>query len=103
MQKSVEQTYKRFVYFVTQNRKKTFEEIDAIGGGHVWSGTRAKELGLVDEIGTLDDAVKYAAGLAKTKDFSIKNYPKDKSNFRKFFRKHERRRCCCQSYRNKIW
>ena len=65
MQKSVEQTYKRFVYFVTQNRKKTFEEIDAIGGGHVWSGTRAKELGLVDEIGTLDDAVKYAAGLAK--------------------------------------
>ncbi|HBN6703071.1 TPA: signal peptide peptidase SppA [Elizabethkingia anophelis] len=85
MQKSVEQTYKRFVYFVTQNRKKTFEEIDAIGGGHVWSGTRAKELGLVDEIGTLDDAVKYAAGLAKTKDFSIKNYPKDKSNFEKFF------------------
>ena len=85
MQKSVEQTYKRFVYFVTQNRKKTFEEIDSIGGGHVWSGTRAKELGLVDEIGTLDDAVKYAAGLAKTKDYNIRSYPKDKSNFEKFF------------------
>ncbi|AQX11421.1 MULTISPECIES: signal peptide peptidase SppA [Elizabethkingia] len=85
MQKSVEQTYKRFVYFVTQNRKKTFEEIDSVGGGHVWSGTRAKELGLVDEIGTLDDAVKYAAGLAKTKDYNIRSYPKDKSNFEKFF------------------
>lgn len=85
MQKSVEQTYKRFVYFVTQNRKKTFEEIDSVGGGHVWSGTRAKELGLVDEIGTLDDAVKYAAGLAKTKDYNIRSYPKDKSSFEKFF------------------
>lgn len=85
MQKSVEQTYKRFVYFVTQNRKKTFEEIDSVGGGHVWSGIRAKELGLVDEIGTLDDAVKYAAGLAKTKDYNIRSYPKDKSNFEKFF------------------
>ncbi|MEH7888144.1 signal peptide peptidase SppA [Elizabethkingia meningoseptica] len=85
MQKSVEQTYKRFVYFVTQNRKKTFEEIDSVGGGHVWSGIRAKELGLVDEIGTLDDAVKYAASLAKTKDYNIRSYPKDKSNFEKFF------------------
>ena len=56
MQRSVEQTYNRFVGFVMQNRKKTFEEIDAIGGGRVWSGTRAKELGLVDELGGLDAA-----------------------------------------------
>ncbi|HAI81441.1 MAG TPA: signal peptide peptidase SppA, partial [Chryseobacterium sp.] len=49
--KSVEQTYKRFVHFVTQNRKKSFEQIDEIGGGRVWSGTRAKQIGLVDELG----------------------------------------------------
>lgn len=85
MQRNVEQTYKRFVYFVTKNRNKSFEQIDEIGGGHVWSGTRAKELGLVDEIGTLDNAITYAAGLAKVKDYSTKSYPKDKTSFEKIF------------------
>ena len=42
MTRSVEGTYKRFVHFVTQNRKKTFEQIDNVGGGRVWSGVRAK-------------------------------------------------------------
>jgi protease-4 len=56
-----EGTYKRFVHFVTQNRKQTFEQIDSVGGGRVWSGTRAKQIGLVDELGTLNDAVKFAA------------------------------------------
>ncbi|WP_435523142.1 S49 family peptidase [Chryseobacterium indoltheticum] len=50
----------RFVHFVTQNRKQTFEQIDNIGGGRVWSGVRAKQIGLVDELGTLNDAVKFA-------------------------------------------
>lgn len=56
MTRSVEGTYKRFVHFVTQNRKKSFEDIDAIGGGRVWSGTRAKQIGLVDDLGSLEDA-----------------------------------------------
>ena len=44
--RSVESTYKRFVYFVTQNRKKIFEQIDAIGG-RVWEfGTRSKTIRL---------------------------------------------------------
>ncbi|NAW51957.1 signal peptide peptidase SppA [Elizabethkingia argentiflava] len=85
LQKNVEQTYKRFVYFVSQNRNKTFESIDAMGGGRVWSGTRAKEIGLVDEIGSLQDAIHYAANLAKISDYNIKTYPKDKSNLEKFF------------------
>src|SRR5690606_26482953 len=59
--KSVEQTYKRFVHFVTKNRNKSFEQIDAIGGGRVWSGARAKQIGLVDELGSLQDAIKFAA------------------------------------------
>ena len=67
--KSVEQTYKRFVHFVTKNRNKTFEEIDAIGGGRVWSGTKAKEIGLVDELGNLNDAIKFAAQKAKLKSY----------------------------------
>ena len=75
MQKSVEQTYKRFVYFVSENRKKSAEEINAIGEGRVWSGKKAKEIGLVDEIGTLDDAIKYAASRAKLTNYQTENYP----------------------------
>ncbi|KQR91904.1 signal peptide peptidase SppA [Chryseobacterium sp. Leaf180] len=85
MQKSVESTYKRFVYFVTQNRKKTFEQIDNIGGGRVWSGTRAKEIGLVDELGSLNDAVKYAASKAGLKTYHVSSYPKRKTAFEQIF------------------
>ncbi|MDO5614577.1 MAG: signal peptide peptidase SppA [Cruoricaptor ignavus] len=87
--KSVEGTYKRFVHFVTQNRKKTFEEIDAVGGGRVWSGTKAKEIGLVDELGTLNDAISYAAEKAKLKNYSVKSYPKKLSFFEELFSEME--------------
>ncbi|KQT16370.1 signal peptide peptidase SppA [Chryseobacterium sp. Leaf404] len=83
--KSVEGTYKRFVHFVTQNRKKSFEQIDAVGGGRVWSGARAKEIGLVDELGTLNDAVKFAAGRANLKEYKVKTYPEEKTAFEQFF------------------
>lgn len=83
--KSVESTYKRFVHWVTQNRKKSFEEIDAVGGGRVWSGTRAKQIGLVDELGTLNDAVNYAATKAKLKNYNIGTYPEKRNLFEEFF------------------
>lgn len=84
--RSVEQTYKRFVYFVTQNRKKSFEQIDAIGGGRVWSGARAKQLGLVDELGTLQQAITYAAEKAKLKEYDVDIYPKKMDKFEQFFK-----------------
>jgi protease-4 len=83
--KSVEGTYRRFVYFVTQNRKKSFEQIDAVGGGRVWSGTRAKEIGLVDELGSLNDAVKFAAGKANLNNYKVKSYPEEKSSVEQIF------------------
>ena len=79
--KSVEQTYKRFVYFVTKNRSKSFEQIDKIAGGRVWSGSRAKSLGLVDELGTLQDAIRFAAREAKLSGFDVQAYPKKKSQW----------------------
>ena len=85
MTRSVEGTYKRFVYFVTQNRKKTFEQIDNIGGGRVWSGVRAKEIGLVDELGTLNDAVKFAAQKANLKSYNVASYPKRMTAFEQIF------------------
>ena len=85
MTRSVEGTYKRFVHFVTQNRKKTFEDIDAIGGGRVWSGTRAKQIGLVDELGSLEDAVKFAAQKANVKSYNVSSYPKKMTAFEQIF------------------
>jgi protease-4 len=85
MTRSVEGTYKRFVHFVTQNRKKSFEDIDAIGGGRVWSGTRAKQIGLVDYLGSLEDAVKFAAQKANLKSYKVSSYPKKKTAFEQIF------------------
>lgn len=83
--KSVEETYKRFVHFVTLNRKKSFEQIDEVGGGRVWSGSRAKKIGLVDELGTLQDAIAYAGKLAKISDYSVSAYPMKKTKFELLF------------------
>lgn len=84
--RSVESTYNRFVGFVSENRKKNFADVDAIGGGRVWSGTRGKEIGLVDELGSLEDAVKFAAKKANLKDdYSVSSYPKKKSKFDQIF------------------
>lgn len=85
MTRSVEGTYKRFVHFVTQNRKKSFEDIDAVGGGRVWSGTRAKQIGLVDELGSLEDAVKFAAQKANLKKYNVSSYPKKMTAFEQIF------------------
>ena len=85
MTRSVESTYQRFVHFVTVNRKKSFEDIDAIGGGRIWSGVRAKQIGLVDELGTLQDAINYAAKSANLKDYGVAAYPAKMSKFEQIF------------------
>jgi protease-4 len=102
MTRNIEGTYKRFVYFVTQNRKKSFEQIDAIGGGRVWSGTRAKQLGLVDDLGTLDDAILYAANLAKTKSYNVTSYPKKMSKFEQIFKSMDEDKISTKIIENKI-
>jgi len=102
MTKSVEQTYKRFVYFVTQNRKKSFEQIDEIGGGRVWSGSRAKTIGLVDELGSINDALKFAAEKAKLKSYSIDSYPKKVSAFEQFFSNVNEDQISARLIKNKV-
>lgn len=100
--RSVEQTYKRFVHFVTVNRKKSFEQIDEIGGGRVWSGTRAKNIGLVDELGTLQDAINFAATKIKVKDYSISSYPKKISPFQQIFKNLDENEISARLIKNKI-
>ena len=77
----VEHIYKTFVNHVAEGRKMTFEQVDAIAQGRVWSGSEAIKIGLVDKIGGLDAAIKEAAILSKTKNYSTQNYPEYKKDF----------------------
>ncbi|WP_423142005.1 signal peptide peptidase SppA [Parablastomonas sp. CN1-191] len=68
LQANVENGYARFIGLVAQSRRKTPQEVDAIAQGRVWDGGTARQIGLVDRFGTLDDALGFAAqraGLAK--------------------------------------
>lgn len=78
LQASVEDIYERFVRLVADSRGKTAPEVDAIAQGRVWIGSDALNIGLVDEIGTLDDAVRYAAALADfhaSDEYQVVGYP----------------------------
>jgi len=65
-------------------RSKTKEEIDAIGQGRVWTGVQALQNGLVDRLGSLDDAIKIAAERAELTEYDVNSYPKIKDPFTKF-------------------
>jgi protease-4 len=78
-QASVDSIYHDFKSRVADGRSKTIEYVDSIGQGRVWSGTRGLELGLVDRLGNLQDAVDCAARMAKTNDYRLKEYPEPKS------------------------
>ena len=69
-------TYDRFINFVADSRAKSYEEIKKIAGGRVWIATSAKDLGLVDKIGGVNDAINYAANLAELEDYQVKYYGK---------------------------
>ena len=80
MQEHTEDIYGRFVANVAEGRDMTVEAVDAIAQGRVWTGAEALEIGLVDEIGTLSDALAYTAGLAGDADlasWNIVSYPKE--------------------------
>lgn len=68
LQSGIENNYGRFLTLVAKSRGKTNEQIDAIGQGRIWDGGTARQLGLVDELGGLDDAIAAAAKLAKLDD-----------------------------------
>lgn len=80
MQASVERIYTKFTSIVAEGRDMTVEDVDAIAQGRVWSGAEALEIGLVDEIGTIEDAILHAAlsveGVTGLQDVQIVSYPK---------------------------
>jgi protease-4 len=80
-QEGVEKIYTTFVNRVSAGRKLTFEQVDAIGQGRVWSGQDAIKIGLVDKIGGMDDAIKEAARLGKTTKYRTQDFPEFEKDF----------------------
>ncbi len=64
--------YDEFLQRVSAGRSKSTEEVNTIAQGRVWAGTDAKRVGLVDQLGLFNDAVKSAARRAKLTDYTTK-------------------------------
>lgn len=83
MQASVENIYDKFTTLVSEGRGMPVARVDEIAQGRVWTGADALEIGLVDEIGTLEDAINYAAlsidGVTGVQDVQLVGYPKPQS------------------------
>lgn len=79
VQLNIERGYRDFIELVAENRNMNPAQVDAIAQGRVWSGRKAQELGLVDELGDLDDAVNAAAKLANLDSFETKLIEKERS------------------------
>ncbi len=76
----IEQTYQTFLERVASGRSMSIESVDAIAQGRVYLAPKALELGLIDEIGTLEDAINKAAELAAIDEFRLREYPRYKSD-----------------------
>ena len=85
LQAGVDSVYHTFKSRVATGRQKSVVYIDSIAQGRVWTGADAINVGLVDKIGTLNDALASAAKMAKLKGYTIKKYPESKSFIEEFF------------------
>ena len=74
--KSVKDIYETFISHVAEGRNMSKKEVDAIGQGRVWTGTDALDLGLVDILGGLEDAIDIAAKMADLENYRISSLPK---------------------------
>jgi protease-4 len=74
----VKRIYLDFKQKVADGRGMTMEEVEAIAQGRVWTGQDAIEIGLVDKIGDMNDAIKKAAELANLQEYNLKSYPEQK-------------------------
>jgi protease IV len=84
MQANTDRTYESFLQKVADGRHKTRDEIHAIAQGRVWLGTKGKEIGLVDYIGNLDQAIACAARMSGLSSYATKEYPEVKEPFEQF-------------------
>lgn len=81
IQRDVDHIYDVFTGKVAEGRKLTKEKVDSIGQGRIWSGTDAKNIGLIDDFGGLTKAIDLAAELSKIKDYRLISLPEQKEWF----------------------
>jgi len=81
----IDDFYTIFVNHVAEGRNMSFEQVDAIAQGRVWTGKEALTNGLVDALGNLDDAIVEAATLAEITDYKTTEYPRYKKDFKDAF------------------
>ncbi len=72
--------YRRFVNFVAESRSLSPEDMTNVAGGRVWIGVSANKIGLVDEIGGIEKAIKYAASINGLEDYQVEYYRDELSN-----------------------
>lgn len=83
IQRNVENTYDLFTRRCAEGRGMSQDDIKKIAEGRVWIGKTAAEIGLVDEIGSIEDAIAYAVEACELEDYKVANYPAVKSKFEK--------------------
>jgi len=76
IQKFVDEAYGKFLSIVSEGRNMTVDEVDAIAGGRVWSGSDAIELGLIDMFGGLEKSIEVAAQMASLENYRVQSLPK---------------------------
>ena len=84
VQEGIEDVYETFLERVAQGRGITVAEVDSMAQGRVWSGVDAKRIGLVDELGNLNDAIAEAAKMAELDTYGIKKFPRYKTGIEQF-------------------
>jgi protease-4 len=82
---SIDDIYQTFISHVAEGRNMSVEEVDKIGQGRVWTGKQALEIGLVDELGTMHDAINYAAELVALDKYRLTIYPRYKKDIKDAF------------------
>ena len=85
LQGYIERGYDTFVSRCAEGRETTFEDIDKIGQGRVWTGSQAIKIQLIDTFGYINDAIKLAAQKSDTEIYRIVEFPEEKDMFQEIF------------------
>jgi protease IV len=89
IQNSIDTIYTTFKGRVAEGRRLPLNVVDSIAQGRVWTGQRALQIGLVDRLGSIDDAIACASRMAKVSKYSLKEYPEKKSFLEKLFKDYK--------------
>lgn len=90
IQRNVDNIYQRFIKLVAEARNMDPAEVDRVAQGRVWSAATARELGLVDQLGYLNDVIHAAAGQAKLENYTVQLIERQRSPFEQLVRQLQR-------------